>query len=84
MNFLQILKLIVQILPLIIETMKTIEATIPQAGVGAAKMAFVKGLITDVSDIAEDVDKKVFATAIEKAINLAVTLMNTVGIFKKA
>lgn len=84
MNYLQILKLVVQLLPLIIDAMKAVEAAIPQAGSGSAKLAFVKGMITDVAEIADDVDKKVFGAAIEKAIALAVSLFNTVGIFKKS
>lgn len=83
MNFLAILKLIVQLLPIIIEAVKAIEAAVPAAGQGSVKLEAVKGLVTSVADIAGDVDSKNLSSALDKAISLVVTLLNKTGVFSK-
>jgi hypothetical protein len=83
MNYLSVLKLIVQILPLIIDTVKAVEAAIPQAGQGSAKLEAAKGIIMSVTDIATDVDAKNFSAALDKAIAFVVTLLNKTGVFSK-
>lgn len=82
MNFLQILKLVLQLLPVVIEAMKTLESVIPEAGKGAQKMALLKETVASVANVAEDIDKKQFDTAFSKAVDLAVGVMKTVGVFK--
>ena len=83
MNYLQILKLIVQILPLVIDTVKAVEAAIPQAGMGSAKLEAAKGIIMSVEAIADDVDSKNFESALDRAIAMVVALLNRTGVFKK-
>lgn len=83
MSFLSVLKLIVQLLPLIIETVKTVEAAVPAAGMGSAKLEAAKGIIMSVTAIAEDVSDKDFESALDRAIAMVVALMNRTGIFKK-
>lgn len=83
MNYLQILKLIVQILPLVIDTVKAVEAAIPQAGMGSAKLEAAKGIIMSVEAIATDVDSKNFESALDRAIAMVVALLNRTGVFKK-
>lgn len=83
MNYLVILKLIVQLLPLIIDSVKAVEAAIPTSGQGSAKLEAVKGIVMSVSDIAVDVDAKNFSGALEKAIGFVVALMNKTGVFQK-
>lgn len=84
MSFLSILKLVVQLLPIVLECVKAAEAAIPQSGQGAAKFAFVKELLSSTADISKEVDEKDYSNALEKTINLAVKLFNSVGTFKKA
>lgn len=84
MNFLTILKLVVQLLPLVIEAVKAAEAAIPQSGMGSAKLQFVKDLLTSTTDIGTEVAEKDYANAIEKTIALVVKLFNTTNVFKKA
>lgn len=84
MNFLTILKLVVQLLPLVIEAVKAAEAAIPQAGQGSAKLQFVKDLLTSTTDIGTEVAEKDYVNAIEKTIALVVKLFNTTNVFKKA
>lgn len=83
MNYLQILKLIVQILPLVIDTVKAVEAAIPQAGMGSAKLEAAKGIIMSVESIAVDVDSKNFESALDRAIAMVVALLNRTGVFQK-
>ena len=83
MNVLTVLKLIVQLLPLIIETVKAVEAAVPSAGMGSAKLEAAKGIILSVAEIAQDVDEKNFESALDRAIAMVVALMNRTGVFKK-
>lgn len=83
MNYIQILKLVVQLLPYIIDTIKVVEAAIPQAGMGNAKLEAAKGIIMSVQAITDDVDAKNFESALDRAIAMVVSLFNTTGIFKK-
>jgi hypothetical protein len=83
MGFLQVLKLVLQLLPLILEAIKTVEAASNVSGNGSAKLELVKGLLTSTVDIGNDVDKSQYGAAIEKAIALSVSFFNAVGVFKK-
>lgn len=85
MQLLQILKLILTILPLVIETMKAIEAAIPGQGQGEAKLAAVRGILegaykgaTDVSTSFEEV-----WPYLSNTISTMTTLFNKTGVFKK-
>ena len=84
MSFLSILKLVAQLLPIVLECVKAAEAAIPQSGMGAAKFAFVKELLSSTADISKEVDEKDYVNALDKTINLAVKLFNATGLFKKA
>lgn len=83
MNFLTILKLIVQLLPLVLEAVKAAEQAIPVSGQGASKLQFVKDLLTTTVDLGTDVSEKDYSSAIEKTIALVVKLFNSTGVFKK-
>ena len=84
MSYLTILKLIIQLLPLVLEATKAAEAAIPQSGQGAAKFQFVKELLSSTVEIGTEVSEKDYLSALEKTINLAVKLFNTTGQFSKA
>ena len=83
MSFITILKLVVQLLPIILDAIKAAEAAIPQSGMGAAKLSFVKELLSSTADISKEVDEKDYTNALEKTIMLAVKLFNTTGVFSK-
>lgn len=83
MSFLSILKLVVQLLPLIIETVKAVEAAVPAAGMGSAKLEATKGIIMSVAAIAEDVNERDFESALDRAIAMVVALLNRTGVFTK-
>jgi hypothetical protein len=85
-NFLQIFTLIVKILPLIIETMKTVEETIPGDSKGEQKLAIVRGILEAAYNAAGDMVVKFpdIWTAVEKTIGGLVSVFNKLGIFKKS
>ena len=84
MNFITILKLVVQLLPLVLQAVRAAEDAIPQSGQGAAKFQFVKELLSDTAAIGSEVGEKDYLNALEKTITLAVKLFNSSGVFKKA
>ena len=70
--------LILKLLPLIIEVVKAIEAAIPGASQGEAKLAMVRGAL-------EVADSSINETlpSIEKVIALVVAIFNKTGTFSK-
>jgi len=75
----QQLKLIVQILPTLIELIRSIEAVLPEAGIGKQKLQFVRELIQSVAPELLDA-----WPTIEKVVATIVGLFNQLGFFKKA
>lgn len=83
MNLLTALKLVLELIPLIINAMKIIEKEAPVAGQGVAKMQLLKEQLSTVTDIATDVDKKSYDSAFEKAVSFAAGIMKIAGVFNK-
>lgn len=85
MQVLQILKLILSLLPLILDTVRAIEAALPEGGNGSAKLALVREAISAGYSVASDAVTSFEQAwpAIEKVVGAAVTLFNTAGAFKK-
>jgi hypothetical protein len=84
MQFLTILKLILTILPLLIDAIKLIEQLIPESGKGSAKLGAVKSVIEPsyrASD--ETIPFESGWPIIEKVISGIVTALNDAGVFKK-
>jgi hypothetical protein len=84
MQFLTILKLILTILPLLMDAIKLIEQLIPESGKGSAKLGAVKAVI-EPSYLASN-ETLPFESAwpvIEKVISGIVTALNDAGVFKK-
>lgn len=85
MNFLNVVKLILSLLPLLIDTAKAIEAAMPQSGLGAQKIAVVRATL----QAAFEVGGEAVATfdqvwpALEKTLGAIVGAFNAVGVFKK-
>lgn len=75
----QQLKLIIQVLPLLIDLIKTIENSIPESGAGKQKLQFIREFLQNVSPELLDI-----WPTIEKIISSVVSLFNTVGTFKKS
>lgn len=71
-------KLIIQLIPYILELIKVVEAQIPEQGQGKAKLAFIRESLTAVYPDIVNVWGMV-----EKIITASVTLFNATGAFKK-
>ena len=86
MQFLIALKLVISMLPLIIDTMKKIEDAIPGQGQGEQKLNAVRTILESVYEIAPEGNVK-FDTlwpAIAKIISKLVSLYNGNGTFETA
>ena len=75
----QQLKLIVQILPILIDLIRSIETVLPETGIGKQKLQFVRELIQSVAP--ELLDN---SPTIEKVVATVVSLFNQLGFFKKS
>lgn len=74
----QQLKTIVQILPILIELIKSIESALPETGLGKQKLQFVRELLQTIApDLLDN------WPIIEKVVSTLVGLFNQVGLFKK-
>jgi hypothetical protein len=85
-NFLNLLSFINQLFPIVLETVKTVEAAFPQSGQGSTKLAMVTNLVEQAAGLAgqsQDVIKQV-TPLIEPLINSSVALYNATGVFKSA
>ena len=84
-NALANIKLILQLLPLIIETVKAIEAAMPGAGGGKAKLELVRATLQSAYDTSTGVVDK-FDTIwpmIQNTVGAVVSTFNAIGTFKK-
>ena len=85
MNFLSILKLIITLLPSIIEAVKAIESAIPDGGKGDAKLKLIEGVLSSTYEQSN----KAFGTfeqvwpVLSNTVGSVVNLFNTTGTFKK-
>jgi hypothetical protein len=84
-NVIAIIKLVLSLVPVILETVKAVEAALPQSGQGAAKLALVRTTVQAAFDVAGNAVatfEQVWP-ALEKTIGAVVGLFNTTGVFKK-
>lgn len=84
-TFIFIMQLIGKLFPVIVETVKAIEAAMPEPGQGQAKLAMVKAAMQSAYDQLTNVQvtfEQVWP-AINAVISSVVTAYNASGIFKK-
>jgi len=72
-----ILLIVLQLLPSIIETITAIEKAFPGPGLGEAKKDLIIDVIKDSGG-----DSKELISSITKVIDLVVTVLNKLGVFK--
>jgi len=72
------LLLIAQLLPLVIQVMKSVEAAIPDAGKGTEKLKMVREIL----ELADDSIAAIWPL-LEKVIGILVSGFNATGIFAK-
>ena len=80
MQFLSTVKIVLSLLPLIIEAVKAIEAAFPEGGVGAKKLDMVKETLQSAYSVATDATTtfEQIWPAISGTVNAVVGLMNAV------
>lgn len=85
-QFLAIAKVILSLLPAIIEAVKAIEAALPQTGSGAQKLELVRGVLQTAYSTGTDMTTKFddIWPALSGAVSSVVTFFNNAGIFRKA
>ena len=85
MKFLEILKLVLTVLPLIIDVIKAVEAAIPGEGKGEQKLAIVRAAFESAYKFGDSAFGKFEETwpIITNVISTIVSTFNNIGIFKK-
>lgn len=85
MQWLTIIKIVLQLLPLLIDSIKTLEAALPESGLGASKLAIIRSTVETAYALGSEYTVKFDALwpALEKVIGTIVGTMNSTGIFKK-
>jgi hypothetical protein len=85
MKFLQIAKLIISLLPIIIEAVKAVEEAIPGNGKGEQKLAMVRAALESAYEVSTDVDVTFVQIwpQVQKIVTSIVEAFNAVGVFKK-
>lgn len=85
MNFIQIVKLVISLLPTVIEAIKAIEAAVPQGGSGADKLGTLKTILQAAYDTSNETAgqfEKIWPVLQSTATGL-VGLFNKAGVFAK-
>lgn len=77
MNALATLKIIIDLLPLLIQAVRAVEEAIPGQGKGEVKLAAVRGIMESV-----DAGAGSIWPAVEKAISAIVGAFNKAGVFR--
>jgi len=85
MRFLQIARLIIALLPVLIEAIKAAEEAIPGEGKGEAKLAMIRGILEAAYSVATDATDRFENVwpALQSTITNIVQAFNKAGIFKK-
>lgn len=85
MQYLAIVKLVLSLLPLIIDVVKAVEAALPASGQGASKLALVHDIIQEAYTSGTGAVAKFEDVwpVLKKTIDSVVTFLNAAGLFKK-
>ncbi len=84
-NFVTILRLVIQLLPVVIEAIKAVEAAVPQGGQGTQKLEMVRGILQSAYDVAGNLEATFdqLWPVLRSAISGVVSVYNAAGTFKK-
>lgn len=85
MGFLEIMKIVLGLLPVILDAVKSIEAAIPVSGKGKEKMDLIKTALQTTYDATNQTKTtfQVIWPQLESIITKVVSVYNSTGIFKK-
>lgn len=86
MSYIAYIKLILALLPHIIDAVSAIEKALPQSGQGAAKLSLLKAAIQSAYTASKDATTSFEEVwpAIQKVVESVVSLFNTAGKFVKS
>ena len=82
------IRAIIQIFPLVVELVRTIEQIVPLKGVGAQKIELLRGILEDAYQAMTSEDRKAFSLerlllAAVSIANRLVAFLNATGVFQK-
>ncbi len=85
MGFIEMLKLIIGLFPMLIQAIKAVEAAIPEAGKGSEKLELIKNAVQAAYEASTSVASnfEVLWPALSKTINSIVNAFNKTGVFTK-
>lgn len=85
MQFFEILKLVIGLLPLLIQAIKAVEQAIPEGGKGADKLELIKGVVQTAYDTSSklSVSFEQLWPTVSGTIQTIVKTFNNTGAFKK-
>lgn len=85
MQYLQIIRAVLALLPVIIEAVKAIESAFPASGQGQAKLAAVRGIVESAYQTAADamLSFETLWPTLQAAVGGVVAIANASGAFKK-
>lgn len=84
-EILTIIQLINSLFPLILQTIKTVEAAFPQGGQGAAKLAVVQGVVEHALTVSSglQVGAEKILPVLAPIVTGAVHILNATGVFNR-
>lgn len=85
MQYLSLIRLVLSLLPVLIDAIKAIEAAFPASGQGSLKLELVRGVVEQAYNAGTGALSKFEDVwpVLQKVIASLVTFMNTTDIFKK-
>ena len=85
MQFFEILKLVIGLLPILIQAIKAVEQAIPESGKGADKLELIKGVVQTAYDTSNklSVSFEQLWPTVSGTIQTIVKTFNNTGAFKK-
>ena len=85
MQYLTIIKVVLSLLPILIEAVKAVEAAFPASGQGALKLELIRNVVSQAYNAGTGALVKFdeLWPVLQGAISSVVSFMNSAGIFKK-
>ncbi len=85
MGFIEMLKLIIGLFPMLIQAIKAVESAIPESGKGREKLELIKNAVQAAYEASTSVASnfEVLWPALSKTINSIVNAFNKTGVFTK-
>lgn len=84
MNYLEVVRTILSLIPVIIDTIKAIESALPVGGAGAQKLEAIKGILQSAYTVGGGAVEQFNSLwpALQSTIGVLVGFFNATGVFK--